>query len=539
MKKLLKNSIHQRILFISIIAFVLFAAQIVSAQTTEFTYQGKLSDSSTPANANYDFEFRLYDTAAGGTLLGTLTRTGVAVSNGIFTVRLDFGAQFTGAARHLEIAVKPAGGATLTTLNPRQTLTSAPYSVRSLSSTTADTATDSQQLGGVAANQFTQTNDVRLTDSRNPNSGSGFYIQNQNSSTQTANFNISGNGTTSGTLSGNTVNSATQYNIGGSQVLSVAGNSNLFAGINAGASNTGFSNSFFGEQTGQSNTTGSQNSFFGANAGGDCPSPCPNPLTGSNNSFVGNSAGKNNTTGYSNSFFGDSSGGNCPIAPCLNPLTGSFNSFFGDSSGFDNTTGGDNSFVGNSAGENNTTGGSNTFFGSNAGKLNITGSNNTIIGKSASVSATNLTNATAIGANAVVSQNNSLVLGDFGVNVGIGTSAPTATLTVATSSNSTTENTATFKAPNIGPNQSHIHYGTNGDWFVRSAAVAGKVVLQDSGGSVGVGTAAPKSKLEVAGGDVYLSNSANGVILKSPNGQCWRVTVGNTGTLTSTAITCP
>ena len=37
-------------------------------------------------------------------------RFGVTVSNGGFTVGLDFGAQFSGAARLLEIAVKPAGG---------------------------------------------------------------------------------------------------------------------------------------------------------------------------------------------------------------------------------------------------------------------------------------------------------------------------------------------------------------------------------------------------------------------------------------------
>jgi hypothetical protein len=49
----------------------------------------------------------------------------------------------------------------------------------------------------------------------------------------------------------------------------------------------------------------------------------------------------------------------------------------------------------------------------------------------------------------------------------------------------------------------------------------------------------PKSKLHVNSGDVYLDNSANGVILTAPNGQCYRVTVSNTGTLTSTAITCP
>ncbi len=33
----------------------------ISAQTTEFTYQGSLRDGTAPANANYDFEFAMFD----------------------------------------------------------------------------------------------------------------------------------------------------------------------------------------------------------------------------------------------------------------------------------------------------------------------------------------------------------------------------------------------------------------------------------------------------------------------------------------------
>ena len=49
----------------------------------------------------------------------------------------------------------------------------------------------------------------------------------------------------------------------------------------------------------------------------------------------------------------------------------------------------------------------------------------------------------------------------------------------------------------------------------------------------------PQAKLHVSSGDVYLDNSANGIIMTSPSGACWKVTVGDTGTLTSTSITCP
>jgi hypothetical protein len=58
-------------------------------------------------------------------------------------------------------------------------------------------------------------------------------------------------------------------------------------------------------------------------------------------------------------------------------------------------------------------------------------------------------------------------------------------------------------------------------------------------GNVGVGTINPNSKFQVSNGDVYIENISTGVILRSPNGGCWRVTVDNTGNLIRTAITCP
>jgi hypothetical protein len=116
-----------------------------SGQTTSFTYQGRLSDGSTPAGGTYDFEFALYDAVAGGSAQGspdTVTRTGVTVTNGVFTVQLDFGASaFPGADRYLEIRVKKPADASYTTLSPRQPITSTPYAVRSLSAGSADTAT--------------------------------------------------------------------------------------------------------------------------------------------------------------------------------------------------------------------------------------------------------------------------------------------------------------------------------------------------------------------------------------------------------------
>ena len=49
----------------------------------------------------------------------------------------------------------------------------------------------------------------------------------------------------------------------------------------------------------------------------------------------------------------------------------------------------------------------------------------------------------------------------------------------------------------------------------------------------------PKSTLHLKTGDVYIEQIAKGIIMKSPNGNCWRVTVDDTGNLVRTAIACP
>ena len=112
------------------------AASTLSASLgTGFTYQGRLSDASGPVDGACDLTFKLYDEAGtgtpptGGIQIGvTVTKLSEEVSDGYFTVRLDFGASaFAGDARWLEIAVDCGSGAT--TLSPRQPLTAAPYAL--------------------------------------------------------------------------------------------------------------------------------------------------------------------------------------------------------------------------------------------------------------------------------------------------------------------------------------------------------------------------------------------------------------------------
>lgn len=126
----------------------------VHAQGTAFTYQGRLNNGPNPANGSYDLTFTLFGTNSGGSVIaGPLTNAASGITNGLFTVTLDFGDQFPGADRWLQIGVRTNGGGGFATLSPRQALTAAPYAIRSQAAGTAATATT--VTGSVAASQLT------------------------------------------------------------------------------------------------------------------------------------------------------------------------------------------------------------------------------------------------------------------------------------------------------------------------------------------------------------------------------------------------
>src|SRR5271167_4299224 len=63
-----------------------------SAQGTAFTYEGRLNDGGNPANGSYDLTFSLFNVSSGGSAVaGPLTKSTVGVTNGLFTVVLDYG----------------------------------------------------------------------------------------------------------------------------------------------------------------------------------------------------------------------------------------------------------------------------------------------------------------------------------------------------------------------------------------------------------------------------------------------------------------
>lgn len=198
---------------------LIFGNLAVFAQTTAFNYQGKLTDAGTP-QANYQMQFKLYDAAVGGTQIGnTISNNSVAVSDGVFSVLLDFGANvFTGANRYLEISVRRNTGENYTILTPRQQIASSPYSIRTLSAQQADTALDSQKLGGIVASEYVTNSTI-----------SSSFIRNS-TTPQTADFNISGNGIIGGTgiINGNAgvgTNNPSLVSGGTSRLLEIAGTS--------------------------------------------------------------------------------------------------------------------------------------------------------------------------------------------------------------------------------------------------------------------------------------------------------------------------
>jgi hypothetical protein len=271
--------IINRTKFITSFIFLIFIFSAAAfAQTTAFTYQGKLNDGATAANGAYLMEFKLFDTPASGTgtqIGASLSDVSANVVDGIFTVQLDFGANaFNGANRFLEISVRRNTGESYVTLTPRQPVSSAPYAIKSKSAETAITANNTLQLGGFDATQYVLINDSRLTDSRNPLPGSSSYIQNSTQSQASSNFSITGTGRAS-------IFSAGQFNIFDSRVLGI-GIASTFVGVSAGLNTNGFSfsNSFVGDSSGLNNTLGEQNTFFGASAG-------QSNTTGSFNTVIG------------------------------------------------------------------------------------------------------------------------------------------------------------------------------------------------------------------------------------------------------------
>ena len=168
-----------------------------------------------------------------------------------------------------------------------------------------------------------------------------------------------------GAVNGNSVNSATGYQIAGTPVLNQNAVDVTMIGNGAGnASITGTDSQLIGHNAGASLTSGNSDVFVGSLAG-------LSTTTGNGDVYVGIVSGESATTAQFNTFVGGQTG--------AFTTTGSANLFAGFDAGVYNTTGQTNTFVGAYAGLSNTTGTNNLFLGYNSGLNNTTGNNNIYI----------------------------------------------------------------------------------------------------------------------------------------------------------------
>jgi hypothetical protein len=80
-------------------------------------------------------------------------------------------------------------------------------------------------------------------------------------------------------------------------------------------------------------------------------------------------------------------------------------------------------------------------------------------------------------------------------------------------------------------------YGIRARWGRLEFKVGNDGRYLFSDGYVGIGTTNPVAELQV-NGDIFIEKDNAGLVLKSPDGQCWKITVDNTGELATTNINC-
>jgi hypothetical protein len=126
-------SVNLRRFALTVCALTILTVSALAQQP--FTYQGFLRVNGLPANGEFDFRFRLFDSATGTNQVGTtVIADDKQVRQGFYTVVLDFGNVWTGGQRWLEIAIRPGNSTgSFTTLSPRVQLTPVPLAHQAFS----------------------------------------------------------------------------------------------------------------------------------------------------------------------------------------------------------------------------------------------------------------------------------------------------------------------------------------------------------------------------------------------------------------------
>lgn len=104
-------------------------ARLYAGAPLKINFQGRLDESGQPAEGTKTFVFKLYDAAAGGSLVWTSEAQPIALANGVFSALLSTGAPADistatfAAARYVEMTVDGVP------LSPRQEMVAAPYAL--------------------------------------------------------------------------------------------------------------------------------------------------------------------------------------------------------------------------------------------------------------------------------------------------------------------------------------------------------------------------------------------------------------------------
>jgi len=220
-----------------LLSTLILRSSTASAQGTAFTYQGNLDDNGSPANGtNYGMVFYLYDAPTNGTLLGNQGIASVSVSNGVFTVPLDFGTNFPGADRWLEITVQKNGGS-FSTLAPRQKLNPTPYAITAAN--VSGSLPAGQLTGTIPATSIAGPYTSAVTLNNPANNFTGVFIGNgaglTNIPTSGSAWQLTGNaGTTAGVnFLGTTDNQPLEFDVNGTRALRLEPTANIpnYSGI--------------------------------------------------------------------------------------------------------------------------------------------------------------------------------------------------------------------------------------------------------------------------------------------------------------------
>jgi hypothetical protein len=377
-----------------------------AAQGTAFTYQGRLNDSGQCANGQFDLQFELYGSAAGGTPLyaSTTITSDVLVTNGLFAVTLDFGpGVFTGTTYYLETDVRtnsPGAGLPYTALAPRLQILPVPYAV--YAETAGSAANFSGSVGGNVQGSQDATVVVSVGGQTAANIGRGVIAANSATPSNAPNSIVerdsNGNFSASAlTLSGglNMPDPAVFYS--GSNIFLIEEGS-LYLGKNGGSAvinpldtlhNTGFGDYALNNEA----TTGSGGGY---------------------NTAVGENALTANTSGNDNTAVG--------YNVLTSDNTGRDNTAIGANALTYNLTANFNTAIGAQALFLNSSGSGNTAAGFEALASEISGSKNTAVGTYAVSNATTDSELVAIGYGALMNDNaaNQGTSSGYGENVAVG-----------------------------------------------------------------------------------------------------------------------